>query len=485
MVTGATVETAVRRTTTAIALFKKHAAPSAATLSLAQLQALMVELAATRESRMQDVPGYLAEHPPKALPVGFDELVRVYNSYVDWIIVKETAALPAAPAPAKPAPATSDASNPSAALAAIGEGDADALEELLGAGLSANVTLDGGSSLLLAATEAGSTDCVEVLIKAGAAVGFARAADGCTALHAAAMASQMEVVELLLGHGANVHAKSSAGKTAAELATHADITSLLGEASESMPADMPSTDGADAKLLGADAAQSLKFRVNSGGHRRGSVSAERVDPLSAGGKKKVVDKSDADKARIETSLMKSFLFKHADAGQRADLVNAMYEVRKPKGADVIKQGDREANEFFLIDSGECDIYKRFGDDPVEKKLVTFGVGAAFGELALMYNTPRAASVRVASDEVVLWAMDRDSFKTIVLFNTMEKRCARARSRGRPARTAASAAASAHSQQHDSRRADRQTTALRAHEPASGRLRAYVHARATRTSLLDD
>jgi hypothetical protein len=341
MVTGATVETAVRRTTTAIALFKKHAAPSAATLSLAQLQALMVELAATRESRMQDVPGYLAEHPPKALPVGFDELVRVYNSYVDWIIVKETAALPAAPAPAKPAPATSDASNPSAALAAIGEGDADALEELLGAGLSANVTLDGGSSLLLAATEAGSTDCVEVLIKAGAAVGFARAADGCTALHAAAMASQMEVVELLLGHGANVHAKSSAGKTAAELATHADITSLLGEASESMPADMPSTDGADAKLLGADAAQSLKFRVNSGGHRRGSVSAERVDPLSAGGKKKVVDKSDADKARIETSLMKSFLFKHADAGQRADLVNAMYEVRKPKGADVIKQGDRE------------------------------------------------------------------------------------------------------------------------------------------------
>ena len=129
--------------------------------------------------------------------------------------------------------------------------------------------------------------------------------------------------------------------------------------------------------------------------------------------KKVIDKSDEDRERIRATLMRSFLFKHGDAAQTADLVNAMYEVRRPRGVDIIKQGDREANEFFIIDAGECDIIKGTNEDGSERRLVTLRPGAVFGELALMYNTPRAATVRAASDEVVLWAMDRESFKAIV------------------------------------------------------------------------
>jgi len=39
-------------------------------------------------------------------------------------------------------------------------------------------------------------------------------------------------------------------------------------------------------------------------------------------------------------------------------------------------------------------------------------GAAFGELALMYNTPRAATIKAASN-CKLWAIDRNVFRGIV------------------------------------------------------------------------
>jgi cAMP-dependent protein kinase regulator len=54
-------------------------------------------------------------------------------------------------------------------------------------------------------------------------------------------------------------------------------------------------------------------------------------------------------------------------------------------------------------------------------VVQYKPGDAFDELALMYNAPRAATCRVASPTVKLWALDRVSFKVIVVAATMQKR----------------------------------------------------------------
>ena len=58
---------------------------------------------------------------------------------------------------------------------------------------------------------------------------------------------------------------------------------------------------------------------------------------------------------------------------------------------VIKQGD-DGDVLFVVDSGELSCTKRFGQDTTETYLKTYVPGESFGELALLYNVPRAASI---------------------------------------------------------------------------------------------
>lgn len=51
---------------------------------------------------------------------------------------------------------------------------------------------------------------------------------------------------------------------------------------------------------------------------------------------------------------------------------------------------------------------------------TYEGSGSFGELALMYNMPRAASVR-AQTPGALWAMDRHTFRRILLKSAFKKR----------------------------------------------------------------
>ena len=54
------------------------------------------------------------------------------------------------------------------------------------------------------------------------------------------------------------------------------------------------------------------------------------------------------------------------------------------------------------------------------KVAQCGPGDSFGELALMYNSPRAATVRAATDGR-LWALDRGTFRHILMATTSKKR----------------------------------------------------------------
>ena len=65
----------------------------------------------------------------------------------------------------------------------------------------------------------------------------------------------------------------------------------------------------------------------------------------------------------------------------------MFDMQVEEGQHVINQGDN-GDYFYVIESGQFDIF--VDGHPVGD----IGAGAAFGELALMYSSPRAATVQV-------------------------------------------------------------------------------------------
>ncbi|KAJ3188161.1 hypothetical protein HDU85_005311 [Gaertneriomyces sp. JEL0708] len=153
--------------------------------------------------------------------------------------------------------------------------------------------------------------------------------------------------------------------------------------------------------------------------RRTSVSAESMAPtLDKDYVKVVIPKTDEQKQRIEQAIRGNFLFKSLDDEQYHDVVDAMAEKRVSIGEEVIKQG-AVGDYFYVVETGALDVFvSRSGQAPV--KVADYGPNGSFGELALMYNAPRAATV-VATQDCVLWALDRVTFRRILMENTSRKR----------------------------------------------------------------
>jgi len=163
-----------------------------------------------------------------------------------------------------------------------------------------------------------------------------------------------------------------------------------------------------------------KPSIDPSRNRRTSVSAESMDPTAADTEfvKIVIPKTEEQKSRIEKSIRGNFLFKNLDEEQYLDVVNAMAEKQVSPGEEVIKQGGI-GDYFYVVETGNLDIFvAKNGNPPV--KVTTTTSGGSFGELALMYNAPRAATV-VSTSDCVLWALDRVTFRRILMENASKKR----------------------------------------------------------------
>ncbi|XP_052628330.1 cAMP-dependent protein kinase type I-beta regulatory subunit isoform X1 [Harpia harpyja] len=148
--------------------------------------------------------------------------------------------------------------------------------------------------------------------------------------------------------------------------------------------------------------------------RRGGVSAEvytEEDAVSY--VRKVIPKDYKTMTALAKAISKNVLFAHLDDNERSDIFDAMFPVTHIAGETVIQQGD-EGDNFYVIDQGEVDVY-------VNGEWVTsIGEGGSFGELALIYGTPRAATVKAKTD-LKLWGIDRDSYRRILMGSTLRKR----------------------------------------------------------------
>ena len=86
---------------------------------------------------------------------------------------------------------------------------------------------------------------------------------------------------------------------------------------------------------------------------------------------------------------------------------------------IIKQGDI-GEELFIVDAGVLDCYKIAPGSVGLKYLKQYHKGDTFGELALLYNVPRAATVETVTD-CVLFVLGREYFSSIVKDNAIQKR----------------------------------------------------------------
>ncbi|GBG27504.1 cAMP-dependent protein kinase regulatory subunit [Hondaea fermentalgiana] len=149
-------------------------------------------------------------------------------------------------------------------------------------------------------------------------------------------------------------------------------------------------------------------------NRRKSVSAECFNPAEQNAFVPViVEKSAEERERIERAVDSNFLFSSLDEEQRNQVFGAMVEKTVDDGAEIIAQG-AAGDFFYVLDQGSADV---FVDGT---KVLTYNDGSSFGELALMYNCPRAATVK-ATSPCVLWALDRQAFQHILYANQSAKR----------------------------------------------------------------
>lgn len=104
-------------------------------------------------------------------------------------------------------------------------------------------------------------------------------------------------------------------------------------------------------------------------------------------------------------MKRHFIFYSLDDSQLRKIIDEMIYCQSEKGVDIIPQNSN-ANFFFVLDEGEVDILING-----EKKR-TLHEGQFFGDLALLYNSRRSATVRAATD-VKMWGITRDSFKELI------------------------------------------------------------------------
>jgi cAMP-dependent protein kinase regulator len=158
-------------------------------------------------------------------------------------------------------------------------------------------------------------------------------------------------------------------------------------------------DVADLNESSGHQSQSASNNNVKGRERRGAVSYVKT----------VIPKDYSTMQALSKAIQTNLLFSHLDDSEKSDIFDAMQPFNYKADETIIQQGE-EGDFFYIIDQGEVEVY-------VNNKCVTaISDGGSFGELALIYGTPRAATIK-AKTECKLWAIDR-KVNTNILFSNI-------------------------------------------------------------------
>lgn len=169
-----------------------------------------------------------------------------------------------------------------------------------------------------------------------------------------------------------------------------------------------------------DAIEDLPSPIRAPPKFRKSVSAEAYGLYNKKGyfSARTIDKKEETKVKIKERLMNSFMFNTLDEKDLNVVIDAMEEKIYNRNDTVIEQGE-DGDELFVVGEGKLHCYRAEKGEVLLMRSYT--PGDYFGELALLYNAPRAATIKAIKNNVVLYSLDRLTFNHIVKDAAIKRR----------------------------------------------------------------
>jgi len=118
------------------------------------------------------------------------------------------------------------------------------------------------------------------------------------------------------------------------------------------------------------------------------------------------------KQLIKDAVMENDFLKNLDGCQVHEMVDSMYPREFDKGSFVIREGDA-GSHLYVSAEGELEVIQG------ERIIGRMGPGKAFGELAILYNCTRTASIKAVTGAKV-WVLDRRVFQHVMKKTGMQR-----------------------------------------------------------------
>lgn len=152
--------------------------------------------------------------------------------------------------------------------------------------------------------------------------------------------------------------------------------------------------------------------------KRKSISAEAYGIYNKfeGFTTKKYPKSEDQINNIYNNIKNCIFFGELSKKNTNIIIDAMKNKIVQKDEIIIKEGT-EGESFYFLDSGKLACYKIIKGENTFLRFIN--PGNFFGELALLYNTKRAATI-ISVEPSTLWELDRETFKFIVRFQHEQK-----------------------------------------------------------------
>ncbi|XP_059618801.1 cGMP-dependent protein kinase, isozyme 2 forms cD4/T1/T3A/T3B isoform X3 [Phlebotomus argentipes] len=140
--------------------------------------------------------------------------------------------------------------------------------------------------------------------------------------------------------------------------------------------------------------------------KRTAISAEPLSSFGVEGDLVKTPKTHQSRELIKSAILDNDFMKNLEMIQIKEIVDCMYPVQYAAGSLIIKEGD-VGSIVYVMEEGRVEVSRE------GKYLSTLSGAKVLGELAILYNCQRTATITAVND-CKLWAIERQCFQTIMM-----------------------------------------------------------------------